>query len=142
MLVLGAIAVLTVVSTIYLMNDNSSKSPPTINPEFGNYISAFTSGIVSGESNIRVRLVEEYKEEISLTEPIEMDLFDFSPGLEGDAFWIDNRTIEFRPNEILPSGKIIDAEFNLHKIVAGLANDLEVFKFQFQVIKQSFEVNF
>ena len=114
--------------------------PKTIDPAFMGYISAFTSGVVSNQTTIKIRLVEPYKDAV-VNQKIEEELFDFSPNIEGEAYWIDNRTIEFRPSTKLPSGKLFEAEFYLSKLLK-VPDKLETLVFQFQVMKQDFEIEF
>lgn len=107
---------------------------------FTAYISAFTGGVVSNQATIKVRLAEAY----SKAEPeklIEEKLFDFSPQLEGQAFWVDQQTIEFRPDVPLPSAKLFEVEFSLGKLIK-VPKKLKAFNFEFQVMKQSLEVAF
>ena len=110
-----------------------------INPEFTSYISAFTSGYISNESAIRIQLAEDYQGEINLSQAIEDDLFKFQPALKGSAYWLDQRTIEFKPDERLQSGIMYKVLFNLSKI-KDVPNNLKTFEFQIQTIKQTFSV--
>jgi len=111
-----------------------------INPAFTGYISGYTSGIISNSSTIQIRLAEEVSEE-TVNSDIKDELFDFSPDIEGSTRWIDNRTIEFRPAEKLPSGELYTATFELGEIV-DVEKDLEEFQFQFQTIQQAIFVQF
>lgn len=111
-----------------------------INPAFTGYISGYTSGIISNSSTIQIRLMDEVSEEVLHSSKTEK-LFDFSPNIKGTTRWIDNRTIEFRPNEKLPSGQLYTATFELGEIQKVEAN-LETFEFQFQTIQQAVFVQF
>lgn len=113
-----------------------------INPAFSEHISAFTSGVISSESTIRVRLMKNSLHFKDDGEPIEKELFDFDPSIDGEAYWINERTIEFHPEENMPSGIVFKSEFELDELIDGLPDDLETFVFQFQTIKQSFSVDF
>ena len=57
----------------------------TINPEFAQYISSFTSGIVSRESTIKIMLTEDVTESISDSDEPIVDLLRFVPEVEGEA---------------------------------------------------------
>ncbi|MCB0381526.1 MAG: hypothetical protein KDD24_09735, partial [Flavobacteriales bacterium] len=106
-----------------------------INPAFTGYISGYTSGIISNSSTIQIRLMNEVSEEV-MKSSLEEDLFDFSPDIKGSKRWIDNRTIEFTPENKLKSGQLFTGTFELGEIVE-VENDLEEFKFQFQTIQQA-----
>ncbi|MDX2002894.1 MAG: MG2 domain-containing protein [Chitinophagales bacterium] len=116
------------------------KEHKTINPAFGAYISAFTSGVVSKETTIKIRLATDYKDSVDRNKPISQKLFSFDPPIKGKAYWLDQRTVEFRPDAPLESGQFYDAEFYLSKVVK-VPDSLKTFEFQFQIIKQSFEVS-
>ena len=137
---LGLLALFTAIAFTFT-TCGDKKAPPKINPAFSAYISAFTSGVISKESNIRIRLAERALDAIDYNEPINMDLFDFDPSIDGEVWWIDDRTLEFRPEEAMTSGEIYNVEFNLEEL-AEVPEDLETFEFQFSIIQQSMDVSF
>jgi uncharacterized protein YfaS (alpha-2-macroglobulin family) len=108
-------------------------------PKFRELISAYTSGIISSQSTIRIRLANDYSDKIVPNTPIDKNLFDFRPGLKGTSYWLDSRTIEFRPSEKLKSGTIYICKFYLSQLLEVKA-DLNTFEFGFQTIMQSFSV--
>ncbi len=113
------------------------KKPPVYNPEFDNYISGYTSGVISKTSSIRIRLVNEV-DSMQINKGIVEDLFYFEPDISGKSSWFDNRTIIFRPDEMLESGTVYNAGFKLGNVIK-VPDDLKVFEFQFQTIKLSFQ---
>ena len=139
LLVVGAI-LLTVFVLAYLVFSVEPKETQKIDSAFTGYVSGFTSGIISKESEIVIHLREEVALE-KQTEEIAADLFDFDPNIEGEVYWKDKKTVAFKTVEYLTSGMIYDAEFDLSKLVE-VPKDLEVLKFQFQTIKQAIDVYF
>ena len=86
---------------ILLFSCNSNDEQKTeANPKFITYISAFTGGVISNQSNIRVEL-REPQHNIKINEVLEDNPFRFSPSVDGEAFWIDGKTLEFRPHGVL-----------------------------------------
>lgn len=126
--------------TLGFIHCDDSIEGVAIDPAFTAYISAFTSGIVSNSEVITIRFTESVNG-VELNKPIEDELFDFSPDIDGQAIWVDFNTIEFRPENILPSGEYYKAEFELSEILV-VSDDLETFVFDFQVIKQAVFVEF
>ncbi|HEY4784696.1 MAG TPA: MG2 domain-containing protein, partial [Bacteroidales bacterium] len=110
-----------------------------IDPGFSEYISAFTSGTISVQSPIRIELAKEV-ESVQVNSEIEKKLFSFSPGISGKAYWIDNRTIEFRPEKPLKQNTQYVCEFYLNKLLNGLPKKFKTFEFDFQTIKQALAV--
>ncbi len=107
------------------------------NPEFAKYIEAYTSGMVSKSSEIYIRLATDVKTVHAKNEPVKQNLFEFSPNIDGNAYWLDARTIAFRPKEKLEPGKFYEADFNLSALT-DVPDELSTFNFQFQIIKPSF----
>ncbi len=112
--------------------------PVPIDPGFTSYISAFTSGYVSKQAFIRVRLAEEIDE--GMQEALDEKLFQLTPPVKGSAYWIDTRTIEFRPDEEMKSGTAYKVNFALDKLLDVPAN-FKTFSFDFQTIEQGFSIS-
>lgn len=110
-----------------------------VDPAFGAYISGYTSGVISKNDAIHIRLTSPVEKEIQIGEPVKETLFDFDPGIDGEAYWLDNKTIEFKPNEPLKPATIYTAEFFLSEIMQ-VDDKFETFTFQFQTIKQDFSI--
>jgi len=128
----------------YCTTDKTSSENETManaNTAFAGYISAYTSGVISNQSSIIIDFIEPILES-KPGEEIEMDLFDFSPSIEGKAVWLSNQAIEFQPNELLPSDTKYSGEFSLSKIRENVPEELEIFKLQFQIMKQHLRVDY
>ncbi len=128
------------ISITFFVQCEKEKSSNEIDPGFIGYISGFTSGVISKKSTIRIRLTESYKD-AKVNEIVNKDLFDFTPSIDGNAFWLDSQTIEFRPSEKLPSGKMFEVEFHLSKLIS-VPKKLKTLEFQLQVLKQAVDVDF
>lgn len=139
-IILTLIIVLLSVVTLVLIFKTKSQAIIKIDPAFKEYISGFTSGIISTESTIKVRLNFDAVDSNLIDKPVEDNLFSFSPGIDGKAFWIDSRTIEFRPQTRLSPNTLYTAKFFLSKII-NITDSLKTFVFQFHTIKQAFEVS-
>ena len=110
-----------------------------INPAFSKYIEAFTSGIISRKNTIRLQLSSDISTIHTVNQPVEEDLFSFSPGISGKAYWIDSRTIEFKPEKEFTPNELYEVSFHLNK-VASVPDDFKTFTFNVQTPKPSFLV--
>ncbi|HBX51998.1 MAG: hypothetical protein A2275_11400 [Bacteroidetes bacterium RIFOXYA12_FULL_35_11] len=108
--------------------------------EFARYIDAYSSGIISKKSSVKVRLTDKISETAKKNDEALEDVFNFSPSVKGKAIWADVNTLEFIPDEDFVSDKKYKVEFRLGKI-ADVPSEFEEFNFEFQVIKQNFELN-
>jgi len=121
-------------------NKKTDKEAVRIDQGFKEYVTAFSSGLVSSKDAIRIKLTNQYSQKVEPGTAIEGKVFNFDPSIKGKAFWVDGQTIEFRPEHDLKSGTKYKGAFLLGKITT--VNDkFSSFPLQFQVIKQSFQIN-
>jgi alpha-2-macroglobulin len=118
-----------------------NKTTGFINPAFTEKIAAFTSGVISNESNIQVVLADDYPGQITRNTPVTERLFRFKPDIPGQTVWLDNRTIEFRPEKHLPSGVAYSAKFYLSKLMK-VPKEISTLEFGFSVVEQALSVEF
>lgn len=119
-------------------NRNRERAPE-IDPAFGSFITAFTSGVISSRSTIRIRLTKDFPKPVNAGDQIDSDLFSFTPSLSGTARWFDKRTIEFTPDSPLKPGQTYDVDFSLSKLME-VPEKLTTFSFQFKTMDQGFQV--
>ncbi len=110
----------------------SDKETPAHSP-FHPQISAFTSGQVSVQSSVMIEFSSPVPEAEAGKAP-EDDIISFSPGIKGEAMWAGNRTLVFKPDEILPSGKEFKVEIDLPRL---LPEEEKSFFFTFRTIPQN-----
>ena len=116
-------------------------TPKDITPpnEFSPYISAYTGGVVSRHSTIRIELAQE-QPMVDLSQVLENNPFQFSPSLDGETYWRDNRTLEFIPADgTLTPGEFYEATFHLEDFIQTPKN-LRKFKFSFRVHESRFNI--
>jgi uncharacterized protein YfaS (alpha-2-macroglobulin family) len=107
--------------------------------EFVPYISAYTGGLIYPSSTIQVELVNE-QEDVEINAEVKDKLFSFSPSIKGKAYWVNNRTIEFVPEEgALKDGKTYEAKFKLGKVIP-IDKRYKVFAFSFKVEEKGFQI--
>ncbi len=134
--ILSLTILLTVLSAITFTSCKKNKEivPPA---EFAPYVSAYTGGMISSVSTIRIELTQGLPS-VELNTEVKDKLFSFSPGLKGKAYWINNKTIEFVPDSgQLKQGKLYNATFKLGEVVK-VEKNLKNFDFSFRVAAQNF----
>ncbi len=112
----------------------------SVNPAFREYIQAFTSGVISTHSSIKVRLTDDFTDSLSLNLPVEQNYFKLNPAVAGKTYWIDNRTLEFRPDTLLPQDEVFTVQFKLSELIQ-VPDSLKTMVFQFQTMKQEISVD-
>lgn len=108
-----------------------------INPEFSEYVSAFTGGVIPSDGTIKVQFARE--PETDLSEEELGGLFKISPEVDGEVVWVDERTIEFIPTESLMPGVLYKGELTLNEFL-DVKDGFEVFAFNFRTQRQSFRL--
>ena len=110
------------------------------NPAFTEKIVAFTSGVISSESPIRIILAEDNSHAGTANTIADESLLRFKPDVKGQTVWVDKRTLEFRPAEKLKSGETYEVRFSLGEIV-DVEKALQYFDFSFVVVHQNWSVS-
>ncbi len=104
---------------------------------FSEFISSYTSGVMPANGVIEVRISPEFA--TTANRKNAGSLFTFSPSIKGNAEWVDDYTIVFKPSKILPSGTLFSATFDLGKI-GEVPERLKIFPFRIQTLKKDFKV--
>src|SRR5690606_420354 len=136
------IAVLIAVAGAYYVVSLRKSTPefPAINPAFSAYINSYTTGNISSGAALRIVLTGDVVDSSRVGQPVSDDLFSFSPAVRGSAYWVDRRTVEFRPDHRMTSGQRYRAKFRLSALVDNLPSDLRTFEYVFRIIPQDLEV--
>ncbi len=119
---------------------NNNQKWIDVDPAFSKYVEAYTTGIVSKTSSVRVQLSTDAATTHTVGQPVSDKLFELSPAVKGKASWIDARTIEFKPEKNLEADKLYKVNFNLGK-VTKVPVKYEMLAFNLQTVKPSFKVN-
>ena len=127
-----------IITAIILITLNFKKRTVNANnPQFAKYITAYTSGIISKNDPVQIKLTSTVTENIKDKEHLPDNLIDIKPSVDGKLSLINN-TLEFTPENSLKSDKEYYVEFNLGKLTK-VENDLQSFNFNFKTIKQAFD---
>jgi alpha-2-macroglobulin len=110
-----------------------------VDPAFSKYIEAYTSGTISKNNSIRIRLAQHASTTHSLNEAVKEELFGFSPAVAGKSYWTDAHTIEFKPEKPLKPDQLYEVRFKLGKVTT-VPEEFREFRFAVQTIKPSFVV--
>lgn len=136
------VAICVIALTAFLIYAYSSAKPTSlmkVNPAFREYVQAFTSGIISTHSTIKIRLTDDYADTMEVNLPLEKKYLSIHPGLKGKTYWIDSRTLEFRPDEPMPQNQVYTVDFFLSELIK-VPDSLKTLRFQFQTIQQNLEI--
>ncbi|KIA98963.1 membrane protein [Flavobacterium sp. KMS] len=137
-----------VLFVFFIFQGCGRKSAADFNSDFSlfkEYITSFTGGIVSSQSDIRVVLAFE-KKEWKVNEVLDNDLFDISPSVDGKVVALSSNTIAFIPEKKLKPGTEYQVTLNLDKLITlpkkgDDDKDLSKFNFTVKTVKQDFIVN-
>ncbi|HTI61503.1 alpha-2-macroglobulin family protein [Mucilaginibacter sp.] len=138
-IIAAASIILVIIAAYFIYHLRHKKS--SVDPAFSKYIESYTTGIISKENTIRIRLASQVTTTHVQNDQLPDGVFDFSPAIKGKAYWVDERTIEFRPEAKLVSDQSYSADFKLSK-VTEVPSKFEDFKFGFQTVKPDFTVSF
>ncbi|MCU4156691.1 alpha-2-macroglobulin [Carboxylicivirga sp. A043] len=126
-----------VLTCIVMMNACKSKPEATTGEVvYNTKVSAFTSGIISNEASIQLQFSEKVTG-ITPGQKADEGLLSITPSIDGQLQWLDMHTLEFVPDERMPSGTSFKVEVDLPEL---FTDEKEAFSFTFSTIDQNFRV--
>lgn len=130
---------ITSILLLFASCKSNKEKQETIDVAFAEYISAFSSGVLSNKAEISIRFSQSVEgKEANMNETEK--LFHFSPSIKGKAYWRNNQILVFQPDDLLPSNQNFDVEFKLGKIIK-VPKKLKTLAFHFATKKQHFNVD-
>ena len=129
---------LTVIAGFSSCKSNQKDIIPSA--EYAPYVNAYTGGVISQNSTIRIELTQD-QPMVDLNQELKDNPFSFSPSLKGKTYWVSNNTIEFVPEEgALKPGAFYEVTFRLGDFV-DVDKKLEEFNFSFRVQERNFSIH-
>ena len=129
---------LTVIAGFSSCKSNQKDIIPSA--EYAPYVNAYTGGVISQNSTIRIELTQD-QPMVDLNQELKDNPFSFSPSLKGKTYWVSNNTIEFVPEEgALKPGAFYEGTFRLGDFV-DVGKKLEEFNFSFRVQERNFSIH-
>ena len=129
---------LTVIAGFSSCKSNQKDIIPSA--EYAPYVNAYTGGVISQNSTIRIELTQD-QPMVDLNQELKDNPFSFSPSLKGKTYWVSNNTIEFVPEEgALKPGAFYEGTFQLGDFV-DVDKKLEEFNFSFRVQERNFSIH-
>ena len=111
-----------------------------IPPEVRAYVYAYTSGVISRVSPIKVQFSQAVASPEEVGRSVSDEFLSFTPSIDGEAAWEDERTLRFDPAAPLPSAASFIATVQLGKIIADVPAAAGSFEFGFQTRGQFLEL--
>ena len=130
--------ILAVVSLLFFGGCKGKKGDLLPDPGFSRYITSFTSGEISVEAPVTVRLAE-IPSGVEPGTSIPGGLFELSPPVKGDVVADASGLFTFRPAEPLQPGTRYTVSFNLSRLLE-VEKPFHKFRFSFNTRSQHFTV--
>ncbi|MCX6239631.1 MAG: hypothetical protein NTY07_19135 [Bacteroidia bacterium] len=127
------------ISFCFLLNacHTGNKKTVTNAVAYSEYISAYTSGVISITEDIRINL-NSIPDEV-IKDQLPSDLIQIDPSVSGKTTLSDGHTLIFHPDKPFRSGQSYQLTFNLGKI-RTVPNALRKFAFQIKTIDADFSI--
>jgi len=128
---------------LFLVQSCTKKSASDFDSDpflYKEYITGFSSGFVSVNSDFRVQLAFN-KSDWKPNQELDADLFDISPRVQGKIVALSNNTIAFIPKEKLEQNTLYQITLRLSQISNKVPKELANFNFSVKTLKQDFIVN-
>ncbi len=110
------------------------------NKVISNYIYAYTGGILSRESKIRVQFTNTIVSPNQIGQKIVGGILTLTPNISGNAYWEDDHTIAFEPNPSFQPNTLYKASLNMKRIYKKVPEEIETFEFNFRTREMFLEL--
>ncbi len=137
LVIYSTLLIATIAGVWWISTSFGKKTINADNLAFKEYITAYTAGVVSKKSTIKIQLSQKVAAKLAGKEELPKRLLSFSPKIKGE-YKLEEQTLIFTPKEDLKSGRNYIVEFKLGKIT-NVKDELDVFTFEFKTIKQNFD---
>ncbi len=117
--------------------DYSAKSMPE---SIGTYIYAYTSGVISRGSEVKIRFNAPVIAEDKIGSEVDKKVLNISPSVEGKASWEDDRTIVFTPDTYFNPAQQFRGRVYLNTLFENVPQEAQLFEFNFRTKEQYFSV--
>lgn len=129
-----------IMTMVCICSCTSSQKDIIPSTEYAPYVNAYTGGVISQGSTIRIELTQD-QPMVDMNNALKNNPFSFSPSLKGKAFWVSNNTIEFVPEEgTLVPGAFYEGTFQLGEFIE-VDKKLKEFNFSFRVQERNFTIH-
>lgn len=133
-------AIVCLLASFFLFSCSKKDKWIDVDPAFSSYIESYSTGTISKTSAIRIRLATDAATTHAVGKEVKESLFSFSPSVKGKAFWLDARTIEFKPESWLKPDEMYEVNFKLGKVTKAPAKFSD-FRFSMKTVKPSFKIS-
>lgn len=134
---------LSALCIIALFSNGCRSSNKVSSAEFGKYISGFTSGKVDLDGEIKIELSADIIDSIPTEKKDSAFLKDhirISPKVKGSFYWINYRTIGFKPTNIYDQFRNYHVKFELGDFIKTTSK-FQTFEFNFETDKQQLDIS-
>ncbi len=132
--------VVVIIGSYFAIFQGRHRKSESSTKDFSSYISAYTNGVISNRSIIRVVFASDFAGNTIVGKVADQNLINISPSIKGEMVWSTSRTIEFTPYNPLPEDKEYSVTVSLDKLIKDIPKGYEEFDFSFRTTKQSMEV--
>lgn len=119
---------------------NKKNNIPEVNTAYSQFVSSYTSGVISSESPILIEFSQDTLRSEDIGIDIDEKLIALSPAVKGHVQWIDDYRLAFYPDERMKSDEVYQVSVYLDKIL-DVPDEYGTMTFNVKIMKQSFTVN-
>ncbi len=132
------VALVVAILCLFTTNCSNDKQVQKLSEvKYNPKVAAFTSGMVSIQSEIMVRFTDDVKD-ANPGEKASSSILKISPSVKGEYYWTDRQSLVFKPEKTMKSGTIYSVSVKLNQIFTDAKED---FNFEFQTIPQNFRID-
>lgn len=131
---------LLVLPILFLASACSKKAELLDTRTAAEYVSAYTSGVISKQEAVRVQFTAPVIAEETVGQSVDSDVYEIAPAKRGNWTWQDRQTLQFVPEGGFDAGQTYEVTLRLDRLLSDWSQASNAFQFRFAVREQFFEV--
>lgn len=111
------------------------------NAKYKFFVSAYTSGVISTTSSIRIRFANDMISAAKVGSKGPDNVLSCEPAIKGELIWEDRQTLRLTPEEWLPAGQVYNVKANLKEVYPDIDREIATLDFGFKIQEQDYHVD-
>ncbi|MGV8140085.1 MAG: alpha-2-macroglobulin [Mangrovibacterium sp.] len=134
------ITLLLFIEFLFSCKSQTEEQSDSLDLAYSQYVSSFTSGVISCNSPIQVELASDPKQEAKPGAEVQGGIISLEPKVAGKVQWVNSRTLAFVPEKTMKAGTSYKVNVDLGRLM-DVPKKYRIMTFPVRIISQSFRVD-
>lgn len=129
----------SILAVVFLFSLPGCKKKPGESVE-NPYVFTNTTGLISRMDPIRVVFAQKMVDSKAVGSYLQKGVFTVAPAVDGNVYWVDEKTIEFKPTQSLKSDEKYTVSVQVNKLIDNVPNEFKSYSFDVHTMQMSYSL--